>query len=491
MQVELPDPLLTNVIRASQVHCMLAARNEENGARVSPWIGSDRYGPLESEANAVIRGMDMMGQTDFARRGLEFFIKRYNEQGFLTTGYTIVGTGEHLWTLAEHVDRTQGQQWFKAVAPEVARVCRWVIQQRAKTKRKDIHGQILPQYGLMTPGVSADWRRFCYRFFNDAEYCAGLREAGRVLAQVGHADAPAIRKEAEVYRDDILRTYRWSRGRSPVVPLDSGAWVPYYPGMLFCFGPIEGFLPGEDGNRSWCYGIELGAHHMAATGVLDPKSDEVGWICDHMEDVQFLRDGMGDYPEETNREAPFDLGGFAKVQPYYARHAEVLALRDDVKPFIRSYFNAIPSLLSEEILSFWEHFHNRGGWNKTHETGWFLCQSRIMLVEERGEQLWLAPFVTTHWMEQGMKLAVSNAPTRFGKVGFAINSSVDKGFIEAQIEPPAQAPPDGLVIRLRHPKGKPIRAVTVNGKPHREFDPAKECVTIKPTAERITVRAEY
>ncbi|MBN2291087.1 MAG: NPCBM/NEW2 domain-containing protein, partial [Pirellulales bacterium] len=101
MQIELPDKLLTNVIRASQLHCILAARNEASGARVSAWIGSDRYGPLESETHAVIRGMDMMGQADFARRGLEFLIHRFNKNGYLTTGYTIVGTGEHLWTLAE------------------------------------------------------------------------------------------------------------------------------------------------------------------------------------------------------------------------------------------------------------------------------------------------------------------------------------------------------------------------------------------------------
>ena len=65
MQVELPDAFLTNLIKASQVHCLLAARSEAGGQRVAPWISSDRYGPLESEANAVIRGMDLIGQTEF------------------------------------------------------------------------------------------------------------------------------------------------------------------------------------------------------------------------------------------------------------------------------------------------------------------------------------------------------------------------------------------------------------------------------------------
>ena len=491
MHVELPDPLLTNIIRASQVHCMLAARSDEHGKLVSPWISSDRYGPLESEANSIVRGMDMMGHADFARRSLEFFIKRYNKAGYLTTGYTIVGTGEHLWTLAEHYQRTRDRTWMQKIAPEVARVCQWIVRQRAKTRRLDAHGQKVPEYGLMPPGVTADWNRYAYRFFNDAQYCAGLESAARALAEVGHPAAPALLEDAKQYREDLVRAYRWTQARSPVVRLDNGTWVPDGPAILDCFGRPDDFLPGEDGNRNWCYCIEAGAHHLAATKILDPAAEEVAWMADYLEDVQFLRSGMGDYPEEKNRKDVFSFGGFGKLQPYYVRIAEVYALRDDVKPFVRSYFNTIPTLLSRENLSFWEHFHNTGGWNKTHETGWFLCQSRLMLVMERGDELWLAPMVTNHWMKDGMKVAVRNAPTRFGKVSYTITSAAAAGHIDAVIEPHGQLSARRIVIRLRHPDGKPMRAVTVEGKPHKDFDPQKETVTIAASAGPIAVRAQY
>ena len=74
MKVELPGKLLGDLITASQVHCMIAARNEKEGSLVSPWISSDRYGPLESEAQAVINGMSLLGHEEFARRSLDFFI---------------------------------------------------------------------------------------------------------------------------------------------------------------------------------------------------------------------------------------------------------------------------------------------------------------------------------------------------------------------------------------------------------------------------------
>jgi hypothetical protein len=214
-------------------------------------------------------------------------------------------------------------------------------------------------------------------------------------------------------------------------------------------------------------------------------------MIDYLEDVQFLRSGWGDYPAERNRTDVFCFGGTAKLQPYYCRIAELHALRDDVKPFIRSYFNTIPMMVGREHLSLWEHLANRGAWNKTHETGWFLCQSRIVFVDDRGEELWLAPFVTSHWMKDGMKVSIRNAPTRFGNVSYTITSKVADGAIEAVVDLPKDCTAKKVVLRLRHPDGKPIRSVTVQGQPSTDFDPKKETISFTPTGERVTIRADY
>ncbi len=488
-QIELPDRMLTDVIRASQVHCLLAARCEDGGRRIAPWTASDRYGPLESEGQAVIRGMDMMGHDDFARRSLDFFVKRYSSAGYVTTGYTLMGTGWHLWTLAEHFDRTRDRGWMRRVAPDVARACGWIVRQRAKTQRLDAYGRKVPEYGLVPAGVFADWPRFTFTTFQAAQYCAGLREAARVLGEVGHPDAARFAKDACQYRQDILRAYRWTQARTPVVPLSNGCWVPGYPPLIYCFGEVGGFFPGEDGSRAWCKNAM--AHQLVANRVIDPHAEEVAWMTDHMEDVEFLRGGLGDYPEEQTQRDPFNLGGFNKCQPYYRRNVEIYAYRDDVKPFIRGYFNTIGSLLNTENLSFWEHFHNRGAWNKTHETGWFLCQTRLMLVMERDEDLWLAPFITTHWLADGMRVSVRNAPTRFGPVSYTLTSAVKRGVVEAVIEPPTRSRPKAVVLRIRHPEGKPLRAVLVNGREHRDLDRAAETIRLSPPAETITVKAQY
>jgi len=491
MQVEVPEPLLNNVIRASQVHCLIAARNEAEGERIAPWIASMSYGPLESEAHSVVRGMDLMGHQDFARRGLMFFVHRYNEAGFLTTGYTLMGTGWHLWTLAGHYELTADDEWMRSVAPEVARVCKWITRQREKTKRLDPRGGKMPEYGLMPPGIMADWGTFGYFFFLNGQFCAGLHDAAEALAKVGEPGAQELLDNAAEFRQEILRAYRWIQGRSPTVPLRDGTWIPFYPSLVHCPGPTADFFPGEDWGRVWANNVEIGTHHLVPLGVLDPRAKETEWIVSYMEDAPFLADGMHDYPATESEKDWFNLGGFAKLQPYYCRIAETYALRGEVKPFLRAYFNALPSLLNTENLSLWEHFRNAGAWNKTHETGWFLVQTRTMLVTERGDELWFAPFVPAYWLEDGQTVSVRNAPTAFGPVSYHLGSHVAEGYIEARVDPPDREAPSTIVVRIRHPRGEKMRAVTVNGKAHDDFDSAEEVVRLRPGAGPMVVRASY
>jgi hypothetical protein len=507
MQVETPDALLNDVIRSSQVRCLIAARNEAEGARVAPWIAAMSYGPLESEANSVIRGMDFMGHGEFAQRGLDFFIHRYNTNGFLTTGYTTFGTAWQLWALGEHYQLYRDTNWLRSVAPEIGRVAEWIIRQTEKTKRTAAGDSRAPEYGLMPPGVLADWNSYAYHYAMNAYYYAALREVGTALSDLSTPrrsrrkealiESPAARtarlalEHAAELRANTLRAYRWTQAQAPALPLRNGTWIPHYPSQVHSPGKLADFFPGQDAGRSWCYDVEIGAHQLVPTGVFDPRDREVERLLDHMEDVQFLADGWFDYPATTNEKDWFNLGGFSKVQPYYTRNCEVYALRDDVKPFVRSYFNTIAAMLNPEVMTLWEHFHHSGAWDKTHETGYLLHQTRTMLVTERGDQLWLAPFITSNWLKDSQTLTVSNAPTRFGAVSYEIQSHLGEGVVRATIYPPVSKMLSRIVLRLRNPEGSPIRSVRVNGKTHSDFDKAAGLVRLKPAAETLRLEVIF
>lgn len=491
VQIELPDPWLADVIRANQVHVLLAARNEQQGRQVEPWIASDRYlVAIDSEGNSPIRGMEYWGHFDYAQRSFEYSFAHYKPEGFMTMGYTLMGSGWHLWALGEYVQLARDDEWFKAVADKPAGMCRWVIAQLAKTRKLRPDGQKAPEHGLMPPGVQADWNAYAYYFYANSYFRAGLEATGRALKAIGHPDADKALAAAEGLGSEVLRSFKQAQTLAPVVPLANGTWVPYYPASAYTPGLMADYYPGQDGNRSWAYDVDLGPHHMVPLGSMPPDAPEVDWIMDHMEDVQFLSDGWGGYPADRNHADWFDMGGFAKVQPYYARNAEICAMRDDVKPFIRSYFNTLASLIDGTCLSIFEHFSNFC-YNKTHETGYFLHQSRTMLLTERGDDLWLAPLVPDNWLKDGMVIGVKNAPTFFGPVSYRIESAVGRGRIRAIIEPPTRSAPKAIVLRLRHPEGKPIASVQLDEKPFSGFDAAKGTIRLSPTTSTMRVEVSY
>ncbi len=368
---------------------------------------------------------------------------------------------------------------------------RWIVRQIAKTRQTGPDGRPVRGYGLMPPGVLADWNVYAQHFCMNAYYAAGLRELGEALKSLGHPDAVEFEREGRALAEATRIAFEGVCREAPVVPLRSGIWVPFYPGQPHTPGPVARAYPGEDAGRSWAYNVELGAHQMVPAGVLAADDRRVGWMLEHLEDRAFLESGWFDYPAAENERDWFNLGGFSKVQPYYCRNAEIYGLRDDVRPFLRSYFNSLASLVNREVLTFWEHFHHSGAWDKTHETGYFLHQTRTMLVQERGDRLWLAPFVPAAWLRDGRRIQVANAPTRFGPVGYRIESHLGDGYIEAVVDAPRRAPATPLAIRLRHPDGRPPRAVLVDGRPAEDGRVDADAIRWQPAAPRTLVRALY
>jgi hypothetical protein len=491
-QIEIPDPLLSNIIRASQVHCLIAARNAADGAQIAPWIASQHYGPLDSEANSIIRGMMLLGHEEFARRCFDYYIAQYNAQGYLAMGYTMIATGWHLQTLGEYFQLTQNRAWLEKNAAKLAKVDQWIITQRHKTMRPEAEGVRPPEYGLVPPGLMADWTNFAYYFCQNGFFCAGLSNSAQALQAINYPGAAQLLQEAAAYRADILAAYAWAQARTPVRPLRNGTWVPGTPASVYTPGQIGDYFVGEDSNRSWCYDVELGAHHLIPQGILPAKSAQAASIMNIHEDNDFLEAAWcGGFTREQNHQDWFNLGGFSKVQPYYTRNGEIYAQDDDIKPFLRSYFNTIPSLINRENLSFWEHLNGSAAWNKTHETGYFLHQTRVMLVQERGNELWLAPLVPSDWLKDGQQVAVRQAPTNFGAVSYRITSHVATGAIEAEIDPPTRQQPERIVLRLRHPEGKAIKAVLLNGKVWKDFDAAAGMIRMIPSGEKLRLQVSY
>jgi hypothetical protein len=116
-----------------------------------------------------------------------------------------------------------------------------------------------------------------------------------------------------------------------------------------------------------------------------------------------------------------------------------------------------------------------------------------MLVREVDDHtLLLGQATPRKWLADGQKIEIRDAPTYFGKLSYRFESQARSGRILATISLDGQSPPSSLLVRLRHPDGKPIRSVTVDGQNWTDFDRDKEWVRIaNPHAGQYTILTSY
>ncbi len=172
--------------------------------------------------------------------------------------------------------------------------------------------------------------------------------------------------------------------------------------------------------------------------------------------------------------------------------------RDDVPCFLRTWMNYYSAFVTVEGGFTEGNSLNRYTGNPANKpssdlgsTGWFIEGFRNLLVMEQDGALWLARATPRAWLEQGKKISVKNAPTYFGPVGYEIVSDVENGTINATVEMPVRKVPPEILVRFRHPKSAPIKAVTVNGEPWTEFNQDKETITLKGLSGTVSITAQY
>jgi hypothetical protein len=330
-----------------------------------------------------------------------------------------------------------------------------------------------------------------YWYLNDETMYAALRQLAQVLVDNGF-DAADLQREAENYRNDIRVAAELSIARTPVVRVADGTyrrWIPSAPYQRF---------------------VKVGSHLMTALRFA------CSGICAPDEPV-FQE--MLDVIEENLSRSGFESGGHAS-QVGYEDHWRIYLLNDDVPLFLRVMYNGYAANIrpwgdEKTFYPYKNNWNARGGkitgdvtklqpsytfsehpfggidLDKTFETAAFLERVRSMLVMEIGDVLWLAKATPRAWLEQGKKISVKNAPTPFGTAAYEIVSDVDNGKINATVEMPTRKAPKEVVLRFRHPKSAPIKAVTVNAKPWTEFNKDKETITLKDLTGTVAVTAQY
>jgi hypothetical protein len=480
--IRTPEPWLNDFYKSVPTHLLINNERELGSERYMVRVGSFSYGAVGNESIMMISDLDRRGYAKEAERSLELFLHYQgsvalagnftNHRGVLygAGGYEAGEYNQHhgwiLWGLAEHYWYTRDRSWMERAAPHLVEACQWIIEQRKTTQKLDAKGNRIPEYGLLPAGALEDVQDFWPWLSTNSFTWWGMADAAAALKDFGHPAGQNLVMEAEAYRQDILRDYREAAVRSPVARLRDGTYVPDFPSTPYTRGREYG----------WLRETLEGAIMLPITRLMNPNSREALWILNDYEDNRYISNRFG-YSIPVFDQFWFSRGGFS-MQPNLLHGPLPYFYRDDIKQFLRAYFNPFASAFDNTLRMFCEHplpelGYFTGEEFKTSDESQSTYWLRLMFVAELDGALHLGRAIPRYWLRDGETVAIRNAQTYFGKLTYEIRSKAKEGRIEMSLDPPTRNMPSAIVVRFRHPEEKPILRVSVNGKPWQDFDAVK------------------
>ena len=181
-------------------------------------------------------------------------------------------------------------------------------------------------------------------------------------------------------------------------------------------------------------------------------------------------------------------------EPVYNQQATAYLLRDDPKAVIRAFYSMMACAFSHSVLEPVEHRWTWGQYFGPPSTdgAWFELYRNMLIHELDDGSLLLFQATPRSWLEDGKRIEIERAPTYYGKLSASVQSRAASGEIRAEVDTQFSRNPKTLIVRFRHPQGKPMRSATVNGENWTAIDREKESVIIaNPTRPRYSIVVQY
>jgi hypothetical protein len=121
----------------------------------------------------------------------------------------------------------------------------------------------------------------------------------------------------------------------------------------------------------------------------------------------------------------------------------------------------------------------------------FLATLRELLAhwylreDGRPHGLQLAYATPRAWLAHGKRVAVRNLPTPFGRLGYAIESRVDAGYLDVELSVPSRRPIGELRLRIRAPRPKRVVSALIG---RATLTPDGETFDLTGRSGRLTMR---
>jgi hypothetical protein len=481
IRIHVPEARVNDAYRAWLAYTFLNV--DKIGERYEPHDGSGFYEAIFGiMAAKYCNALGVMGYPDEARDYLDSLATLISPEGCFFVSFGFVDTGTLLWVMDQHYQLTGDRAWLREAAPNIVKMCDWIIRQRKEAKATQEEDSVC--YGLILSNVGVDNPGADYSYVTDASLCVGMEAAARSLRAAGRTDEAArIEQESDAYRQDIVRSMRRAvtehHGMKilPVMPethkyLKRAAYVP---------GGKKDAEPGQGYSGHGYY--SLFASILLETKFLPASDERFRLIPELLERRDGLLMGMCAFGGKGGIDHAFTYG-------YWMNCLE----RNEVERVLLGFYGSLAYGMSRGTWAGVECTDMSTGANQAtlphlRSGTQQLRLLRNMLVREEGNRLILAQAVPQHWLADGKQVAVRDAPTHFGKVSYTIDSHVARGSIAVKLDPPARTAPEAIVLHLRHPERAKIVSVSIDGKPADRCDDGT--VTLEGVVRPARIEVRY
>ena len=477
MKIEIPDQRLADMARHSLVRDMITRIGSDSRYGVfDRAYGGTEHAGFPDTFNADTAAMLQWGQLRLAGEYLADYFGKYvrDDGSILYRGPETGQYGRMLTLVAEYANYTGDSKLLLSYRRRIDGVTKLLLSMREKSLKLPADD---PAHGIIVGWSEADAcldpdpPRYMQPYFsNSAEAARGFRDLGEVWQRIGKQNGQQgliawgrrLTEESTAMQKDLQTAISRSilKDEPPVLPAIAGVTEPFH--VAVARDPLD---PQFRSYRAYM--------EMLYSGLLTREQVEmiVNYRAAHRDTILGIPTAYGYNTHE--------LVGFLTYG-----HAYGLLQHD----FVRRYLLTLYSIMA--------HQYTRGTWTapetRNIDPERFAApyctpaqmvvpmMTRWMLVFEDPESptLWLAKGTPRSWLEDAKRLAVSSAPTQWGRVSYSLRSRLGEGRVEAEVNLPSSPFAAAVKIRLRVPEGNRIRSVTLNGKGWTQFDPGGETITL-------------
>jgi hypothetical protein len=421
MQVALPESKPVDTFYTNLIYDLIAI--DHIGDNYIQTVNKFHYHAFFLRDGAdIVHSYDITGYPQIARECLDFFAKSQKPDGnFLSQPQQYDGWGQAVWAYGQHYRITHDKAFAEWALPQIARAVDWLHQARAADP---LH--IVPASDVRdnedVPGHITG-----YNFLA----LDGLRLAIQMASATGHSDlAQKWQGEYDDFRQAFFK----------VLDAQAAAHNGYIPPAL----------DGQTGGYDWGNLLSvvpeptLDAHDPRVTATLKATQAK------YAEGIMTYADG--------------------EFLHHYLTIKNTLTetVRGDQEDAIKEFY-AILLHTSSTNAGFEYNIRPWGDRNfdgNLAPHGWFAAEYRTllrtMLVREEGDRLHLLSVVSPAWIGKGKTIAVRQAPTNFGLLGFTLDQPQD-GVAVLNLRPDFTTQPESIVVHL--PWFVDLRSATADGKP--------------------------